>query len=421
MKYTNYDMNAYNLHIINTDKFKTITVGVAFRRKIEKKEITIRNLLKEIMIDSTANYPTEKSLIIATENLYDLKLLAANYRVGNYAIMTFRTRFLNEKYTEEGMNRESIKFLLDLIFNPKLDNSIDKCKKKIEKSILSLKDNKIRYSLSKLLETTNDKPYSYNAYGYLEDLEKITNDDIKNYYNSLIKDDIVDVFVVGDVDDGEIKKIFKEYFKVTTFHKQECNLLVDELANNKKISEYREVDQVNQTQLALLCNLRGLTDYERKYVMPVYTEMLGGTANSILFDAVREKNSYAYYVNAVTKSYDNIMMIYSGIEKGNEKKVTKIIEKTLLSISKGTFDDAKFKSAKETIISAITSSTDTPMGIITNYYAMTLVNSKDISERIKNISAVSREDIINVSKKIHIHTMFILEDGANEEDNNKQN
>ena len=78
------------------------------------------------------------------ENLYDLKLLTANYRVGNYTIMTFRTRFLNEKYTEPGMNEESIRFLFDIIFNPKLDNDIDKCKKKIEKSILGLKDNKIK-------------------------------------------------------------------------------------------------------------------------------------------------------------------------------------------------------------------------------------------------------------------------------------
>ena len=419
MKYKNYDMNAYNLHIINTDKFKTITIGVAFRRKIKKEEITIRNLLKEMMINATSNYPTEKSLIIATENLYDLKLSAANYRVGNYAIMTFRTRFLNEKYTENGMNEESIKFLLDLIFNPKLDIDIDKCKKKIEKSILSLKDNKIRYSLSKLLETTENMPYSYNAYGYKEDLDKITKEDLENYYKSIIKDDIVDVFVVGEVDEMQIKSIFKEYFKVTTFHKQECKLITDELSNVKKIKQYRESDEVNQTQLSILCCLKDITDRERKYVVPVYAEMLGGTSNSILFDAVREKNSYAYYVNAVSKSYDNIMMIYSGIERGNEKKVTKIIEKTLLSISKGDFDDAKFKSAKETIISAIKASIDSPIGIITNYYAISLVGSKDIPERIKNINEVSREDIINISKKVHLHTMFILEDNSDEKNNHK--
>ena len=418
MKYTKYDMNAYNLHIINTDKFKTITVGVAFRRKVNKEEITIRNLLKELMINATGNYPTEKSLIMATENLYDLKLMAANYRVGNYAIMTFRTRFLNEKYTEEGMNAESIKFLFDVIFNPKLDSDIDKCKKKIEKSILSLKDNKIKYALSKLLETTGDMPYAYNGYGYLDDLDKIDEEDIMAYYQSIIKDDIVDVYVVGEVDESEIKNIFREYFKVTTYHKNEVSLIVKELDNRKKTLEFREKDNVNQTQLTLLCNLKGLTDRERKYVMPVYSTMLGGAANSILFDAVREKNSYAYYVNSVVKSYDNVLMIYSGIGKGNEDNVLKIIEKTLNGIRKGKFPDDKFESAKEMLISAIRSNLDNPMDIIATYYAKELVNSPDIEERIKNIKSVTRDDIINASKKVNIHTMFILE--ANDEKDNNQ-
>ena len=418
MKYTKYDMNAYNLHIINTDKFKTITVGVAFRRKIAKDEITIRNLLKELMINATGNYPTEKSLIMATENLYDLKLSAANYRVGNYAIMTFRTRFLNEKYTEDGMNDESIKFFLDLIFNPKLDSDIDKCKKKIEKSILGLKDNKIKYALAKLLETTGDMPYAYNGYGNIDALDKISENDLKEYYESVIKDDIVDVYVVGEVDEGKIKNLFREYFKITTYHKHEISLITEELDKVKKAFEYREKDNVNQTQIAILCNLKGLTDNERKYVMPVYTEMLGGTANSLLFDAVREKNAYAYYVNAIVKSYDNVMMIYSGIEHGNEKNVLKIIEKTLLGIKKGNFPDDKFVSAKETLITAIKASLDNPMGIITNYYAKTLVDSPDVDERIANIAKVTKNDIINASKKVNIHTIFILE-ADDEKDNDK--
>lgn len=417
MKYTCYDMNAYNLHIINTDKFKTVTVGVAFRRKIVKEEITIRNLLKDLMINSSYNYPTEKSLIIETENLYDLKLLSSNYRIGNYTILSFKSRFLNEKYTEEGMNKDSIRFLLDLLFNPKLDNDVDKCKKRLEKGILSLNDNKIKYSLFKLLEQTGDMPYAYNSYGYIDDLKKITVDDIKKYYDSVIKDDIVDVYVVGDVDEVEIKNIFREYFKLTTFHRQNVELVAPELSSLKRVCEVKEQDDVNQTQLAILCALNGLTDYERKYVLPVYGELLGGSSNSILFDDVREKNSYAYYINAIVKSYDNIMMIYSGIENGNEKNVFKLIEKSLKNVSKGNFNEEKFDSAKKTLISAIKASTDNPMGIINNYYAMTLVNALDVEERIEMISKVSKEDIMNVSKKVSIHTMFILE-AENEENNN---
>lgn len=418
MKYTNYDMNAYKLHIIKTDKFKTITVGVAFRRKIVKEEITIRNLLKELMINATESYQTERSLIMATENLYDLKVLASNYRIGNYTILSFKTRFLNEKYTEDGMNEESIKFLLDMIFSPKLDVDVDKCKKKIEKSIIGLKDNKVKYSMFKLLETTGDMPYAYNSYGYLDDLNKIDNEQIKNYYDSVIKDDIADVYVVGDVDEVEIKNIFREHFKLTTFHRQEVSLIASELGNSKKVLEFREKDNVNQTQLSILCNVCGLTDDERKYTLPVYTEMLGGSSNSILFDDVREKNSYAYYINAIAKSYDNIMMIYSGIENGNEKNVIKIINKSLKNISKGNVDIDKFNSAKETIISSIMASLDNPMGIINNYYAKELVNSLDALDRIEKIKKVTIEDIVGVSKKVKINRMFILE-GDNEKDNNK--
>ena len=416
MKYTCYNMNAYNLHIINTDKFKTITVDVSFRRKIKKEEITIRNLLKELMVNSSCSYPSERSLIIQTEKLYDLKLLSSTYRVGNYSILSFKTRFLNEKYTEEGMNEESIKFLLDLIFNPKLDNDVDKCKKKIEKSILSLSDNKIKYALLKLLESTENMSYSYNNYGYKEDLDKITDDDIKKYYDSVITDDIIDVFVVGDVDDSLIKQIFKEYFKVSTFHKGELSVLVPELSKSRKINEFREYDEVNQTQLTLLCSLNDISDYERKYVLPVYGELLGGSSNSILFDTVREKNSYAYYVNALVKPYDNIMMIYSGIQKGNDKAVVKLIEKSLHGISKGKFEEDKLESCKKTLISAIESSVDNPISIINNYYAKVLVGALEIDEKIEMIKKVSKNDIINVSKKVSIHTLFLLE-AADEENN----
>ena len=409
MEYICHNMNAYNLHIIKTDKFKTITIDVSFRRKIKREEITIRNLLKELMVNSTLNYPTERSLIIQSEKLYDLKLLSSCYRIGNYSILSFKTRFLNEKYTEEGMNEESIKFLLELIFKPNLTNDVLKCKKKIEKSILSLSDNKIKYALLKLLETTGDMPYAYNSYGYIEDLKKIQDNDLLKYYDSVINDDIVDIFVVGNVDDVQIKRIFKEYFKVKTFHKNDLSVIVPELPKSRKVSEYRENDMVNQTQLTMLYRLTDITDYERKYVLPIYGELLGGSSNSILFDTVREKNSYAYYVNAVVKPYDNVMLIYSGIGNGTEKEVIKLIEKSLVNVSKGKFDKKKLESAKKTFISAILSSLDNPVSIINNYYAKVLVGALDLEEKMENIKKVNVDDIICVSKKIDLNTVFLLE------------
>ena len=418
MEYICYNMNAYNLHIVNTKKFKTITVDICFREKINKDEITLRNLLKEIMVNASYDYPSERELIKATEELYDLKLLTSTYRIGNYNFLSMKIRFLNEKYTEKGMNYASIKLLLDLIFKPKLDADFEKCKNKIEKSILSLNDNKVKYAISKLLESTKDMPYSYNFYGNIEDLNKITIEDIKKCYENLLTNDIIDIFVVGEVNPEEIKNIFKENFKVKTFHKVDNKVIVKELTPRTKTNIIREQDDINQIQLTILCSLNSITEYERKYVSLVYSEMLGGSANSILFDTVREKNSYAYYVNSIIKPYDNNMIIYSGIHEDNEKEVIKLIKKCLKDITKGKFNNEIFQSSKNTIISSLKASLDNPIGIINNCLSNILVSSPTIEEKIKIIEKITKEEVINFSKKITIHTIYILE-GSNEENNNQ--
>lgn len=418
MEYICYNMNAYNLHIVNTKKFKTITVDICFREKINKDEITLRNLLKEIMVNASYDYPSERELIKATEELYDLKLLTSTYRIGNYNFLSMKIRFLNEKYTEKGMNYASIKLLLDLIFKPKLDADFEKCKNKIEKSILSLNDNKVKYAISKLLESTKDMPYSYNFYGNIEDLNKITIEDIKKCYENLLTNDIIDIFVVGEVNPEEIKNIFKENFKGKTFHKVDNKVIVKELTPRTKTNIIREQDDINQIQLTILCSLNSITEYERKYVSLVYSEMLGGSANSILFDIVREKKSYAYYVNSIIKPYDNNMIIYSGIHEDNEKEVIKLIKKCLKDITKGKFNDEVFQSSKNTIISSLKASLDNPIGIINNCLSNILVSSPTIEEKIKIIEKITKEEVINFSKKITIHTIYILE-GSNEENNNQ--
>ena len=63
MNYEYIDMGAYNLHIIKTSKFKTITIEVNFREKVKKENITIRNLLKAVLLNSNKTFQTERELI----------------------------------------------------------------------------------------------------------------------------------------------------------------------------------------------------------------------------------------------------------------------------------------------------------------------------------------------------------------------
>lgn len=421
MNYECIDMGSYNLHIIKTNKFKTITVEIDFHRELNPQDITIRNLLKSVLLTSNNSFKTERELIKETENLYDLKLISSNTRIGNSANLAFKIRFLNEIYTEKDMNEYSIDFLFDILFNPYIINNkfddevVKKCKNKLAKSIKSLSDNKLKYTLFKLLETTKDKPYSYNSYGELDDLEKITPSNLYEYYKTLLTEEHIDVFVVGDVDSTQIKDIFRRKFKAKTFKKRTNNIIVPELKPRQRIKKITEKTNANQSQLTLLCSLNNLNEFERKYVLLIYNELLGGSSNSILFDTVREQNSYAYYINSIHKTYDNILMIYSGIESGNSEEVLKLIRKSLINITKGKFDETSLENAKKTIVSSIKASKDSPSGIINTYFAKVLVNSEEFEKRIENINKVTKEDIINLSKKVTMHTMYLLEGEQNED------
>ncbi len=407
------NMGAYNLHFIKTKKFKTITIDVDFYREIKKEEITKRNLLKMVLLESSKNYKSERELIIESENLYDIKVSSSISRIGKFSNLSFQTKFLNEKFTEEGMNKESIIFFLDLIFCPNVKEesfiNIEKEKNKLRQDIISLKDNKIKYAVLLLMEKIKEREYSYNTFGYIDDLDDINRKNLYDYYQKVLKEDQIDIFVLGDFDSNQIKDIFKEYFKVTTFKKENKNLLVESLPKRKRLVRYREYDKVNQSQLIMLCNLNDLTEFERRYTIKLYNEILGGSSSSMLFDNVREKNSYCYYINSSVKAYDNIIIINSGVEKENIDKTIKLTKKILKNISEGKIKEEVITSAKNTIISSIKSSSDEPMGIINTHFSSVLVGTPCEDERIENINKITKSDIVKVSKKVSLHTVLTLE------------
>lgn len=421
MNFETINMGAYNLHFIKTNKFKTITIDVDFYRNIKKEEITKRNLLKMVLLDSSKNYKTEKELIIESENLYDIKVSSSISRLGSLSNLSFQTKFLNEKFTESGMNKESIIFFLDLIFNPNIENNafinIGRQKEKLKQDIISIRDNKPRLAHLKLMEKYDKKEYGYNTFGYIEDLNKIDGKILYDYYKDVLDKDQIDIFVLGDFSFDKIKKIFKEYFKINTFKKENKKLLIKELDIRKRITRYHEYDDVKQVQVLLLLSLNNLTDFERKYTIKVLNEILGGSSNSILFNRVREEKGYCYYINSSVKAYDNIIVINSGVESKNTEKCIKLIRKVLKEVKEGKIEDNIIESSINTIVSGINASLDNPIGIINTYFSKVLVGTEEAPIRIKKFKSITKEDIIKVSKKINLNSILTLERGEHNEKN----
>lgn len=423
MKYTKYDMNAYNLHVIETDKFKKVSIKYNFKRKINKEDITIRKVLIHNLIESSKVYPTKMDLEIETEELYSLRFEASSIISGNYGIMSFEQSFLNEKYTEKGMLEKSIQFLKEIIYNPNINNnefdktSFELVKRYIKDEINSLKDSPSLYSRVRLFEEINiDSPSSFRPFGYLEDLEKITEKSLYDYYNMVIKEDIIDIFIIGNVDSNEIKSLFEGILNVTDRNRDSLSHFCIE----KNIIEPRTIIEslpINQSKLAIGYNFSDISEFELKYVLSIFSFILGGCSDSKLFKTVRERESLCYQISSSYNMLSGIFAIFAGIDSSKFEKVKNLIDIELEEMKNGNFNEEDIDKGKKIYTNSCIELNDSSNSLINLYISHEYLNSDLVDEKIENIKKVTKEDIINLANKINLNCTFLLKGDLNDEKN----
>ena len=423
MEYTKKDLGSYQLHLIKTKKFKTIYVRVMFRTPIKKDTITIRNILCDMFMQSSKEYDSKRALTIKAQDLYAADISTSNNRLGNYINTNFYLTVLNDKYTEKGNFKEAVKFLSEMIFNPDVSDwkfnpdKLDIVKNSCKNALDSIKEDSKSYSLIRMFEAFDkDAASSYRLVGYSEDLDKIDASNLYEYYQEMIKTNLVDIFVIGDIDEEEMVDLFRSTFKLKVLKKQRVPyLLPDKPCRKKRLFAKEEIDNA-QSKLAIACRCNNLSEYERNYALTLYNIILGGGSDSKLFKEVREKNSLCYVIHSVPNKLDNVLIIQAGIDRDNYKKTVDLIDKNLMDMRKGKFSDTDIKIAKEYYETAMEEVEESQERIVDNYLMMDLIGTDTIEAKREKMSKVTKEEIVRVAKKIKMDTVFCLEGVKDERD-----
>ena len=177
----------------------------------------------------------------------------------------------------------------------------------------------------------------------------------------------------------------------------------------------KEKQPLEQSKLFVGCKLDKLTPFEQKYVMNIYSFILGGSPNSRLFMNLREKNSLCYTVSSTYQPVFNLLTIKAGIDACNFKKSIELIKKEMKNIEKGLFDEDEIKAGIVTYKSTFKEIEDSAFSILNAYTSCAYLDYDPLEKRTKEIEKVKKEDIIKVAKKIHIDTIFLLEGETHEE------
>lgn len=414
MKYYDYDMDGFKLHVIKTNRFKTVFYSINIRFEDNKDSEIYTSLISRMLIQTSSKFNSLREINTYCASIYDPSYNIRVLDSGSENILRLTSSFANEKYTEKGMLLKNLEFLTSFIFEPKIvDGGFDKEMFDIQKEKLleyykSMKDNPKEYAKSRLAEEMQIKKYKVlKLDDLISGISNLSEVELYNFYQSIMSKGCLDIFICGDVDEKEVKEIFSKLIKFKGTHKK-INHLVKQ--HDFKDMPKIVVDKTNNTQSNLIIGFKldNLSDFERNYVFVLYSWILGGGMSSLLSQTVREKYSLCYYIYAVRQNLFETMKIYAGIDGVNFEKTCNLIQDELENMENGNFSLELFEGVKEIYYNSLIRIEDSQDDLVASYVSEIFINNDSISDRKKNMSKVTKEDVMNLAKKVHVDTIYLL-------------
>ena len=423
------------------NKFKTNEIAVFVTIKQTKENATKNALIPAVLRRGSANFQNQLEISKKLENMYGASFNCGVDKSGDYIILKFFIETINNEYSDskENLAQEAFNLLTDIVFNPLVENDgfninyVKQEKDNLAKIINSKKDDKANYAYQRCVEEMfKNNPYGIYKYGSLQDLEKINEKNLYEYYLNIIQNSPIFIYINGknansiNVDEN-INNNFKiafnnnsnEYNENDDLQEKNENAEIEDNKNteikdnkNAKVEALQPINIVKEkldvTQGKLIIGLNAPS--ENKYAVTMYNTILGGGANSKLFQNVREKESLAYYASSRYIRRKNAIIIRTGIELANYDKAVKVIKEQLEEMKKGNISDYELSSAKTLILASLKLIPESQEDIMAFDFDQDVFNENLTFEQYyKKIENITLNEIIDVANQVKINTIYYLE------------
>ncbi len=409
-----------NMHILESDKFKTNFLSVNFIIGLEKSTVTNASLLVRVLQRATKKYPSVALISERLEYIYDMSVSTRSYKNGEKLIISYDSDFLKDLFlpsSDEDLVESAVDMFRQIFFEPytangEFDSAIVESEKvDLLNSIKAIINNKNAYAKQKCTELMCEgENYSLNDVGYEEDVPSVTGKTLFEFYKEVVNNARVEIFFTGQVDCQKLALGFKDIF---SRRNPKAYNIPDTFVSGKardKVLEVTEKMPVNQGKLAMGFRTGVSLKNEDSAAFYMFCEIFGGSPMSKLFMNVREKLSLCYYCRAAADFSKGVMYVLSGIESCNRNKALEAIKKELCDIQSGKISDAEFNAAKMSITNGYKELEDNPTSLMNWYLSRILagVNSAPV-DVIEKINMVTKEQVAAAARKAQLDTVFFLE------------
>ncbi|GCF94196.1 peptidase M16 [Enterococcus florum] len=407
------------LHVLPTKKYKTIHIYARFTTRLQRERMTKRSLLSNLLETNSANYPDQTKLSAQLAELYGASFGINVGRKGNLHWLNIGVSVVNGKYVNDpDILPQAVDFFKEILFHPNIkEGSFDVQTFALEKENLqsyleSLNEDKQTLASLKLQETYfTEEAQKIPSFGSLEDLVHETSQSIAAYYQEMLANDQIDIFVIGDVEEETLKGLFaalpftdREETKPEIYYSQPVSNVIRE-------SQLQE--SVIQGKLNLAYSTGIYFQDKARFPLLVFNGLFGGFPHSKLFMNVREKESLAYYASSSFDTFRGYMNVQTGINSQNREKVLHLVAEQLQALQKGEFSELAFKQTKAMLRNQYLLGLDRPQNAIEIAYMEQWMPGTYLTDEqwLARLDAVTPQEVEKVAKQIQLQAIFFLDGG----------
>lgn len=408
--------NGVSLHIRQTTQFKTVNFSIKWRAPLTEKDAAHRTVLTNVLQHSNEKFKTSAAFRSYLDDLFGTVLYFDTSKRGNEHTVLMNVETVNDHYlARTNVLQEVLNLLHIAIFKPNMENGVfissivEREKEMVKERIQSVFDDKARYAQQRLTQIMRPtSAASISANGSIEAVELITPASLMEAYTHMMDNDLIDIYVVGDVDEQQVLLALQE---ALPFRARQTAKVAEEKAEiaTEQSSYTKEQQEMKQGKLHIGYStpvLFGHSDFPK---MQIFNGIFGGYAHSKLFMNVRERESLAYYASSSYASHYGLVFVVCGIEPKNEKKATEVIAEQLVAIQNGEITDLELAQTKAMLTNQLKEALDSARGQIEIYdQYKALKPSFSVDEWAENWRKVTKEDVQKMAQQVTREAIYFL-------------
>ena len=397
-------------------RFKQGCLSFQFVRPMDKAEAALNALLPSVLLRGTNAHPTLRAITEHLDTLYGASVSTLVRRVGDYQTTGLYCGFMDDRFALPGdrVLAPMVAFLGELLLDSPLKDGaflpefVEGEKKNLIATIESELNDKRAYAMGRLLKTMcREDTFGLPRLGETEQVAAIKPDELYHHYCKILRESRIQIFYVGSAPAEALRELLMPL--VSKLDRSYVKLPTQTTFSGTVGSHISEEMDVSQGKLCMGFTT-SITNRDKEFpAMQLMNTIFGAGMTSKLFMNVREKLSLCYNVGSGYYGTKGIVTVSAGIDFDKEQQTREEILRQLAACQEGHITPEELTAAKESVLSSLRSTHDTP-GAIEGYYATAALSGMAMTPKqyMDALEAVTLEQVAAAARTVRLHSSFFL-------------